>query len=318
MSYAVLFPGQGSQFVGMGADLFDARPDLLVDVADDVLGWSLREICLDGPEDRLTRTEFAQPALYALAAALWSELRPHLPEPPVAAAGHSLGEYTALTAAGVFDFAEGLRLVAVRGRAMAEAADAEPSGMAALLGADVETAEAIASGRRNDGGRLWVANVNAPGQVVLAGGDDDIDWVVDNARDLGVRRAVRLKVAGAFHSPFMDSAARTVEAVVAGLDPSPPAFPVYANATAAPVPVDRLAGLLGSQVVSPVRFEESLRAITADTGCDTFVHVGPGDVTAGMARRSIDGATALVVGDLDAVGAAAETLSTMAAPGGDE
>lgn len=316
MSFAVLFPGQGSQFVGMGADLFDARPDLLVDVADDVLGWSLREVCLDGPEERLTRTEYAQPALYALSFALWAEFAPLVPA-PAAAAGHSLGEYTALTAAGVLDFATGLGLVAVRGRAMAEAADAEPSAMAALLGAEVDAAETIAARRREDGGRLWVANVNAPGQVVVAGGTDDIDWVEEHARDLGVRRAIRLKVAGAFHSPFMEPAARTVEVAVDRLAPDEPAFPVYANATAGPVDVAGLAGLLGRQVVSPVRFADSLRAIAADTGCDTFVHVGPGDVTAGMAKRTVDGASVLVVGDLDDIGPAAEALSTMAGQGGD-
>ncbi len=316
MSFAVLFPGQGSQFVGMGADLFDARPDLLVDAADEVLGWSLRRVCLDGPEDRLTRTEYAQPALFALAYALWDELRPDLPAPPSAAAGHSLGEYTALAAAGVFDFATALRVVSVRGRAMADAADAEPSGMAALLGADLETAERIASTRRDDGGRLWVANVNAPGQVVAAGAPD-IEWLEANARDLGVRRAVRLKVAGAFHSPFMESAARTVEAAVAGADTGRPAFPVYANATATPADPDGLPALLAGQVVSPVRFEASLRAIAADTGAGTFVHVGPGDVTAGMAKRSVEGAGTIVVSDLAGIGPAVDALSTMAEPGGD-
>ncbi|HUG74856.1 MAG TPA: acyltransferase domain-containing protein, partial [Acidimicrobiia bacterium] len=163
MSLAVLFPGQGSQHVGMGGDLFDARPDLLGEAADEVLGWSLRRLCLDGPEEALTGTDRAQPALYAVAYALWRTLVDHLDGPPQASAGHSLGEYTALVAADALSYAAGLALVAARGRAMAAAADLEPSGMAALIGGDDAAAQALAVTRRDLGGRLWVANLNAPG-----------------------------------------------------------------------------------------------------------------------------------------------------------
>jgi len=214
--FAILFPGQGSQRVGMGADLFAARPDLLGRPADEVLGWSLAEVVAHGPEEELTRTDRAQPALYAVAYALWSELAATLDHPPAAAAGHSLGEYTALAAAGALSYPAGLRLVAERGRAMEEAARAEPSGMAALLGATPEVAAAIARRRREEGGRLWVANLNAPGQVVLAGGAVDVEWLVARARELGARRAIPLTVAGAFHSPFMASAAaRLADALAA-------------------------------------------------------------------------------------------------------
>ncbi|MCP4245827.1 MAG: ACP S-malonyltransferase, partial [bacterium] len=159
----------------MGAELFEARSDLLGPNADDLLGWSLREVCLEGPESDLTRTDRAQPALFAVAYALWDVFSRLLGEvQPSAGAGHSLGEYTALAAAGVFDFFTGLRVVADRGRAMATAAARQRSGMAALLGCDVETAETIARNRRSDGGQLWVANVNAPSQVVLAGAEDDL------------------------------------------------------------------------------------------------------------------------------------------------
>ena len=169
MPYAVLFPGQGSQFVGMGADVFAAHPDLLVDIADEVLGWSLREICAMGPEDELMRTDRAQPALYAVAYALWDEFRRQATTGPIAAAGHSLGEYTALAAAGAIGFADGLRLVAARGRAMAHAAAQDEGGMAALLGADAESAEAMSAACRAGGGALWVANINAPGKSWLRG-----------------------------------------------------------------------------------------------------------------------------------------------------
>lgn len=308
MSYAILFPGQGSQFVGMGADLFDEVPELLGDRADAVLGWSLRDMCLQGPEDELTRTEHAQPALFALSVALWTRLALHLPTAPAAAAGHSLGEYSALVAAGMLDFDTALAVVAERGRAMQAAADLEPSGMAALLGADVELAQAVCSARAAEGGRLTVANINAPGQVVVAGGAADLDWLEANGRDHGVRRAVRLKVAGAFHSAFMAPASDRVAAALADVEAADGAFPVYGNVTAAPVAAAEVASTLAVQVVSPVRFAESLEAMAA-AGVDTFVHVGPGDVTAGMAKRTVDGATVHTVSTLDDIADAVSGLA---------
>ena len=309
-SFAVLFPGQGSQHVGMGADLFDARPDLLGEPADEVLGWSLRSMCLDGPEDELTRTEHAQPALYALSYALWDELAGRLDREPAAAAGHSLGEYTALAAAGVLDYFEALRLVKARGEAMARAADAEPSGMAALIGAEVETAEDVARSRRADGGRLWVANVNAPGQVVVAGAAEDIDWVAATARDHGIRRAVPLKVAGAFHSPLMASAAEELATALEEASLSDPAFPVWANVTATPHD-DDIAGALVAQLTGTVRFADTLAGMAA-SGIDRFVHVGPGDVTAGLVKRSVEGAKPIVVSSVGDIAAAADELSAAA------
>jgi [acyl-carrier-protein] S-malonyltransferase len=311
MPYAILFPGQGSQFVGMGADLFDARADLLVDRADAVLGWSLRDVCLDGPEDELTRTERAQPALFALAVAMWEQLSAGLAIPPSAAAGHSLGEYSALVAAGMLDFDTALAVVAERGRAMQEAADLEPSGMAALIGADIALAETVCAARNADGGRLTVANINAPGQVVVAGGDADIEWLEAHGRDLGVRRAVRLKVAGAFHSQFMAPASARVAQVLAGAVAATPSFPVYANVSAAPVEPADLTANLTVQVVSPVRFAESLQNMAA-AGIDTFVHVGPGDVTAGMAKRSVEGATVITVSELADIPAVVDLIGSSA------
>lgn len=294
MSIAVLFPGQGSQSVGMGADLFDVRPDLLGPDADETLGWSLRELCLEGPEEILTRTEHAQVAVFAVSYALWEEFRKAYGGAVSAAAGHSLGEYTALCAARALAYPDGLRAVARRGEAMARAADLEPSGMAALMGADAELAEEVAQKRRAEGGRLEVANINAPGQVVVAGSADDIQWVSDNARDLGVRRAMPIKVAAAFHSSFMEPAADEVGDALSGVEISDPEFPVWSNTTAQPHETADLAATLRSQVVSTVRFEESLGDMAA-AGVDTFVHIGPGDVTAGMARRTVDEATVHVV-----------------------
>lgn len=309
MNYALLFPGQGAQYVGMGADLFNSSSNLLVDVADEVLGWSLRDLCSEGPEESLTRTEHAQPALFALAYAQWLLFSQQVHQPPAAAAGHSLGEYTALAAAGVLAFPDALSLVSQRGRAMAAAADLEPSAMAALLGASPEAAEAVTDERRQAGGRLWVANLNAPGQVVVAGGQEDIAWVVDNARDLGIRRAVALNVAGAFHTPFMASAATALAEAVAAVPFNSATFPVYSNVTAAPTAGDVGAGMV-AQMTSPVRFSDSLARMAAD-GIDVFVHVGPGDVTAGMAKRSAPDAEILVVNDDASMATAVARLSDL-------
>jgi len=309
LRYALLFPGQGSQAVGMGADVFAAMPELLGDRADAALGWSLRQLCLEGPEDALTRTEHAQPALFAVSYALWSALAARV-GPAAAAAGHSLGEYTALAAAGTLSFHDGLRLVAARGQAMAAAADASPSGMAALIGGDFAAAEALAAERRTAGGWLWVANLNAPGQVVVAGGHEDLAWAAEHAAAHGIRRVIPLKVAGAFHSPFMEPAVAQLRSAVAATPWAAPRFPVWANATARRHGTDIGAALL-AQLTAPVRFAESLQDM-AGYGVTTFVHVGPGDVTAGLAKRSVEGTEAIVVSSLGEIDAAVDRLEAAA------
>ena len=306
MRYAVLFPGQGSQFVGMGADVFASRPDLLGGTADAILGWSLEALCTDGPKELLTRTDRAQPALYSVSYALWEAFAAAVPNPPAAGAGHSLGEYTARAAAGSYDFATGLRLVSARGVAMDHAAQIEPSGMAALPGADRDVAERIAARRRRAGGRLWVANLNAPGQIVLAGPDEDIQWLKDNARDLGARRAIPLKVAGAFHSPMMTGAAADLSAALNGMTLEAGRFPIWANVSAA---VDGdVASDLSAQLTGTVRFAETLEGMWA-SGIETFVHIGPGGVTAGMATRTLPDAKVLTVSTLDDIEAVTGSLN---------
>ncbi len=183
--------------------------------------------------------------------------------------------------------------------------------MAALLGADLELAGSIVVQRSAEGGRLELANINAPGQIVVAGGVEDIDWLSENSRDLGVRRVIPLKVAGGFHSSFMEPAANEVGEALAELELSPPAFPVWSNTTAKPHDVEDVRRLLREQVVSTVRFSESLSDMAA-TGIDTFIHVGPGDVTAGMARRTVRDARTLVVSKIAEIDEVAGSLGTMA------
>jgi [acyl-carrier-protein] S-malonyltransferase len=306
MRYAILFPGQGAQKVGMCADARSAYPDLCGSPADEVLGWALDALINDGPIERLTETQHAQPALYAVSFALWTEFSANVAVGPSAAAGHSLGEYTALAASGSLDYLDGLTLVSKRGKAMAAAAQIVDTGMAALLGADVEKAKEVVSARERDGGHLSVANINAPGQVVVAGDMDDLDWLEENARELGVRRAVRLNVQGAFHSPFMQPAAVAVEEAVADVFFSGPSFPVYANATAEPTSAP--SATLVAQLTAPVRFAETLERMAVD-GVDTFVHIGPGDVTAGLVKRTVKDVDVKVVSSLDEARTVARELS---------
>lgn len=310
MGVAFLFPGQGSQFVGMGAGLFDSHPELLGETADEILGWSLRDMCLIGPESELTRTEHAQVALFAISYALWETFRAQYVGAVSGAAGHSLGEYTALCAAGAITYTDALGVVARRGAEMARAADLEPSGMAALIGADGALAAEVADRRRADGGRLQVANLNAPGQVVMAGGSDDISWLSEHARDLGVRRVIPLKVAGAFHSGYMEPAAEGVGQALAGVSFTDPEFPVWSNTTARPHITGEMADTLRAQVVSPVRFQECLAAMSSG-GIDTFVHIGPGDVTAGMAKRTVEGAGVSVISDVNDIPGVIDSLVTV-------
>jgi [acyl-carrier-protein] S-malonyltransferase len=294
----------------MGAELFDVRPELLGEDSDEILGWSLQEMCVEGPDEELTRTEHAQPALFAISYALWASFREAYDGPVAGAAGHSLGEYTALSAAGALGYTDALRVVSKRGQAMAGAARLEPSGMAALIGADTALAEEIAANRRAEGGRLEVANINGPGQVVVAGSEDDIDWVAANAKDLGVRRAIALKVAGAFHSGFMAPAMDEVGGALEAVEFTEPEFPVWSNTTARPHETGNIGDTLRSQVVSTVRFSESLQDMAA-AGIDTFIHIGPGDVTAGMAKRSVEESSVHVVSQLADIPGVVDSIVTM-------
>ena len=306
MRYAILFPGQGSQSIGMGADMFAARPDLLGSAADEVLGWPLASLCEHGPESELVRTDRAQPALYAVSYALWEAFAVRVSHAPIAAAGHSLGEYTALAAARAVDYMDGLRLVAARGRAMALATEQASGAMAAVMGADLDVVEQVVADMREEGSSIWVANINAPGQIVIAGSKDAVEALAKDARGYGLRRVIRLNVAGAFHTPLMDPARQQLENSLAGVDFHEGDFPIWTNLEAAPV--DDTSSALAGQLIGKVRFSESLTAMSA-AGVEAFVHVGPGDVTATMAKRTVKGATVVTVSTLDDIAAAVEQLA---------
>ncbi len=269
---------------------------------DAALGEPISEICFNGPAEQLQETRWQQPAVFACSLALYQAWVSSYEGELVGTAGHSLGEYSALVAAGALVLDEAARLVALRGKLMQEAADAQPSGMYALLGIDRTTVEAICTeaSRPHKGVRevVVLANDNAPEQQVISGGLPALERAAELARARGARRAVPLKVAGAFHSPLMASAVEQLAEAIAGATIAPCRFPVYANSTAEPLrEPDAIRAELIRQVTAPVRWVESVRALAA-LQPDTWVDSGPGNVVAGLAGRIVSGLQPLTLSTL--------------------
>ena len=283
------FPGQGSQFVGMGQDLAEAFPEAaaVFQRADEILGAPLSRVCFEGPEDVLTDTVNAQPAIFVHSAAILTVLRERGgSDEPLFVAGHSLGEYSALYAAGAFTFEDALRLVRERGRLMKLAGERHPGGMAALLGLDLDTvADICERASRESGEPVQVANDNCPGQVVVSGAIPALEKAMALAQEAGARKVVRLAVSIAAHSPLMavvqDEFARAVEATPM----AEPRVPVIMNATAQPTTdVAEIRQRLVAQLTSPVRWTDTVRYM-AERGVDTLVEIGPKDVLTKLAKR---------------------------------
>lgn len=280
---ALIFPGQGSQFVGMGADLirdFPAAREVFQEV-DESLNQNLSALMFAGDMDELTQTQNAQPAIMAVSMAVYrvlkSEVGPSFDDFVVAVAGHSLGEYSALCAAGVLSLADTARLLKARGLAMAKACEKTKGGMVALLGEDLDKAAEIA---KQSG--VYVANDNAPGQVVLSGTLDNLEQVKILAKQANVRKVVVLPVTGAFHSPLMQNAADEMAPVLAQAKFKMPIYPIYFNVTARDNQnVQEYADFLTRQIVAPVRWRELIQNINASC----FVECGPGNVLSGLVRR---------------------------------
>jgi [acyl-carrier-protein] S-malonyltransferase len=286
---ALLFPGQGAQFVGMGKDVAERYPEAktLYDRADRVLGFGLSKICFEGPEDRLTATDISQPAILVTSLAVLAALRTTEAGKALkadAAAGLSLGEYAALVAAGAIGFDDAVRLTNLRGRFMQEACDAQPGGMVSLLGTDEAMAEKICEAARN-AGTIWPANYNSPGQVVVSGVKAACDRVAEIAESLGAQRAMPLAVAGGFHSPLMTSAREKLAPELRRLQIRNPEFPVVANVTGGYYSdAASAADLLTRQVDGAVRWQQGVQRLIAD-GFDRFYEIGPGRVLTGLLKR---------------------------------
>ena len=286
---AFLFPGQGAQTVGMGRELAGALPAArrLFDRAGEILGYDLAQLCFEGPAEKLDSTVYSQPALFVTSLAALEQLReqsPEVVESCAGAAGLSLGEYTALVFAGVMDFETGLRVVQQRGEAMQAAADATPSGMVSILGLERNAVESLCEKARG-GEILQIANFLCPGNLAISGHKGACQRAAEMAEGAGAMKAIPLAVAGAFHTSIMQPAVSRLEAALAGVALKPPRIPVISNVDAAthddPEEIRRL---LAKQVVSPVRWEDSMRALLAQ-GYDKFYEVGPGRVLRGLLKR---------------------------------
>ena len=296
MHYGLLLPGQGAQDVGMGKDFAaaSAAARRIYARADEILGLPLTQFCFEGPLEQLTATDVAQPAIYvtSLAALAALEEAAGAKLQPAMAAGLSLGEYTALAAAGVLSFEDGLRLVRQRGRAMQAASEARPSGMSSVLGLDAgPCAAACAAAAAATGQICQVANLKAPGQIVVSGEVAALDAFETLALAAGARRVMRLKVAGAFHSEVMRPAAQELDAALSSVEFRPALCPVWQNATARPaVDPAELRNHLAAQLCAPVRWEESFRGMAATAPAAGFLEPAPGRVLAGLARKIVPAA----------------------------
>lgn len=279
---AYVFPGQGAQFVGMGKDLYDNNPEAraLFDKADEILGFKITDLMFNGTEEDLRQTKVTQPAIFLhsviLARSLGSDFRPDM------VAGHSLGEFSALVAAGALSFEEGLRLVSKRAHAMQRACELNPSTMAAVLALSDEKVEALCAEVDDV---VAPANYNCPGQVVISGTNAGIDAACAKMLEAGAKRALKLKVGGAFHSPLMAPAQEELEQAIRDAEFSEPVCPVYQNVDGKPhTDPEEIKQNLIKQLTAPVRWTQDVEAMIAD-GADDFTELGPGNVLQGLVKK---------------------------------
>jgi [acyl-carrier-protein] S-malonyltransferase len=305
MDIVLLFPGQGSQKPGMGkdiADSFSEARDVFATV-DEALDFSLSSLCFEGPTDDLTLTHNAQPALLAHGAAVWSVAREALARRVQAAAGHSLGEFTAYVAAGSFSVAAGAKVVRRRGELMYDSGIKRPGAMAAILGDLARPIEDVCAQASGEAGLVVPANYNAPGQIVVSGEVGGVERAMTLAKDAGAKRTIRLNVSGAFHSPLMAVAKPGLASALDAAPPLAPRFAVFANVTAEAVTTaERARELLLEQLTSPVRWTDEVRALAEQYPDALFVEMGPGAVLTGLVKKiapSVRTATCGTAGEIE-------------------
>lgn len=302
---AFVFPGQGSQFVGMGQALSEQSEAArhIFEQADEALGFSLSGLCFAGPEEELKLTANTQPAILTASIAVFAALKEKLPDyKPAFVAGHSLGEYSALVAAGALSFADAVKTVRARGQFMEEAVPAGQGAMAAVLNMDRAALHAVCEEVTAAGHPVQLANMNCPGQIVISGSAEGVKLAGEKAKEAGAKRVLPLNVSGPFHSSLMQPAAEKLQAVLAGVTVQEATVPVVANVTARPVSeatiiVDQLV----QQVSAPVLWEDSVQWMV-EAGVTTFVEIGPGKVLAGLIKKIAPADTTIIsVQDMDSL-----------------
>lgn len=304
---AFIFPGQGSQTIGMGQDLYNnfAVAKAIFEEVDDALGQNLSTLMFSGDEANLTKTQNAQPAIMAVGMAvvrvIESETGKRLKDLASCVAGHSLGEYTALCAADALSISDCAKLLRARGLAMAEAALQNPGGMAAILGLTFDKVKEVIENTDTNGEQVVIANDNCPGQIVVSGHEEALNKVMEAAKAAGAKRAIKLAVAGPFHSPLIQSAAEKMKEVLAHTDLKNPVLPVVANVTGQFVQnADEIKELLIRQVTGSVLWTDSLKFMAA-SGITDFVECGNGKILAGLVKKTLPEATVTSLGNADEV-----------------
>lgn len=305
---AFVFPGQGSQFVGMGRALAEAYPEArdAFAQADQALGFALSSLCFDGPEATLTDTINTQPAIVAASVAVLYVIQRHVERsawPLAYVAGHSLGEFSALVCAGALTFEDALKLVRERGRLMKQAGELAPGGMASVIKLErAELSEVCTEARAATGGVVQIANDNAPGQLVISGDKPTLDKAMELAKARGAKKCIPLAVSIAAHSALMSAAAKEFRKALDAVSFAKPSVPVIGNVGARPLEVEGLRDELEAQLTSPVRWTESVEYM-ASQGITRFVEVGPKEVLCGLIKRINEGVTRHSVGDPPGVAA---------------
>jgi [acyl-carrier-protein] S-malonyltransferase len=306
MKVAFCFPGQGSLEAGMGREIAEAVPEAMdvYRIGSEATGMDLAHLCFEAPLEELVQTEVQQPTLVATSLAILAAVRKEGLAPDVVV-GHSVGEYAALASVGAMGTGETIALVRERGLAMAEAAKQRPGAMAAILGLEDQLVETLCRKIL----MVWPANYNCPGQIVISGENEAVEECCAEAESLGARRAIRLKVSGAFHSPLVARAADRLKPAIDRIRFSDPVAPFMSTVTAKVEPAQRLAALLVNQLTEPVRFTQAAGELIKD-GVTTFVEIGPGNVLSGLVKRIDRGVRTISVNDLASLEKAKEALAS--------
>ena len=300
MSWVAMFPGQGSQQVGMGEELLDKYSNILIDDFEETLGWSLQETILNSNQEEITKTNIAQPYIFAISYCYGLETIKKLGLPKVGI-GHSLGEYTALSLSEILSYKDALKIISVRGKAMQEAVEGSSTTLAAVLTSNLKETIKSVEDLVEQGVDINISNYNDASQIVIGGSNEDIDYLKLNPKDLQAKRVIQLDVAGAFHSPIVSSAKNKVRAVIEEIEFKNGQFSVYMNVDANIAKLSTVKDQLVNQIDNSVMFYDQILNIEKFEQPESWYHIGPGNVTAGMVKKSISSKNVKVVNSLDSL-----------------
>jgi len=300
MSWVGMFPGQGSQEPGMGKELLEKYPELLIDVFDDALGWSLESVISEGDSESIKRTNIAQPYIFAISYCYGLEVLKEYGDPS-ALIGHSLGEYTALTISGFFDYADALKIISVRGEAMQSSVENSDTGMAAVLTTNLDSTLKEIESLNSQDIEVWISNYNDASQIVISSSNENLEYLKSNSKALGARRVIPLEVAGAFHSKIVSPAKPELATALERIEIKEGSIPVYMNVDANLANIESLKERLVNQIDNSVLFYDQILKIESEINPKEWVHIGPGNVTAGMVKKSISSKEIRVINSLESI-----------------